>query len=121
MLSEWGLWNNSWVKNLPVRPLAPRRKTPGQLYPTFRPPGQGQKFWIFFIRINFYTTIITIVIYLKIKRILKQDFFKNNILRNTNQVLQDSLLSAAELLHQVTIMLHITDTCPCSPSSPLFT
>ena len=44
MLCEWGLWNNSWVKNLPVRPLAPRRKTPGQLYPTFRPPGQGQKF-----------------------------------------------------------------------------
>ena len=44
MLSEWGLWNNSWVKNLPVRPLAPRRKTPGQLYPAFRPPGQGQKF-----------------------------------------------------------------------------
>ena len=30
---EWGLWNNSWVKNLPVRPLAPRRKTPVQLYP----------------------------------------------------------------------------------------
>ena len=44
MLCEWGLWDNSWVKNLPVRPLAPRRKTPGQLYPTFRPPGQGQKF-----------------------------------------------------------------------------
>ena len=33
--AEWGLWNNSWVKNLPVRPLAPRRKTPGQLYPAF--------------------------------------------------------------------------------------
>ena len=48
-LIEWGLWNNSWVKNLPVRPLAPRRKTPGQLYPTFRPPGQGQKFAIFII------------------------------------------------------------------------
>ena len=30
---EMGSWNNSWVKNLPVRPLAPRRKTPGQLYP----------------------------------------------------------------------------------------
>ena len=44
MLCEWGLWDNSWVKNLPVRPLAPRRRTPGQLYPTFRPPGQGQKF-----------------------------------------------------------------------------
>ena len=29
-----GLWNNSWVKNLPVHPLAPRRKTPGQLNPT---------------------------------------------------------------------------------------
>ena len=43
-LCEWGLWNNSWVKNLPVRPLAPRRKTPRQLYPTFRPPGQGQNF-----------------------------------------------------------------------------
>ena len=27
-------WNNSWMKNLSVRPLAPRRKTPGQLYPT---------------------------------------------------------------------------------------
>ena len=48
MLCEWGLWNNSWVKNLPVRPLAPRRKTPGQLYPTFRPPGQGQKIWLSF-------------------------------------------------------------------------
>ena len=48
-LIEWGLWNNSWVKNLPVRPLAPRRKTPGQLYPTFRPPGQGQKFAFFII------------------------------------------------------------------------
>jgi len=35
-LSELGLWNNSWVKNLPVRPLAPRRKTPGQLYPMFK-------------------------------------------------------------------------------------
>jgi len=34
--SEQGLWNNSWVKNLPVRPLAPRRKTPGQLYPMFK-------------------------------------------------------------------------------------
>ena len=32
---EWGLWNNSWVKNLPVRPLAPGRKTPVQLYPSF--------------------------------------------------------------------------------------
>jgi len=28
-----GSWNNSWVKNLHVRPLAPRRRTPGQLYP----------------------------------------------------------------------------------------
>ena len=28
-----GLWNNSWVKNLPVHPLAPRRKAPGQLNP----------------------------------------------------------------------------------------
>ena len=28
-----GVWNNSWVKNLPVRPLAPRRKTPGQPHP----------------------------------------------------------------------------------------
>ena len=44
MLCEWGMWDNSWVKNLSVRPLAPRRRTPGQLYPTFRPPGQGQKF-----------------------------------------------------------------------------
>jgi len=33
---EQGLWNNSWVKNLPVCPLAPRRKTPGQLYPVFK-------------------------------------------------------------------------------------
>ena len=48
MLSEWGLWNNSWVKNLPVRPLAPRRKPPGQLYPAFRPSGQGQKFFNYF-------------------------------------------------------------------------
>ena len=38
---EMGLWNNSWVKNLPVRPLAPRRKTPGQLYPIKNgPPGK---------------------------------------------------------------------------------
>ena len=50
---EWGLWNNSWVKNLPVRPLAPRRKTPGQLYPTFRPPGQGQKLVILVIYDNY--------------------------------------------------------------------
>ena len=43
---EWRLWNNSWVKNLPVRPLAPRRKTPGQLYSAFngQPPGLGQKY-----------------------------------------------------------------------------
>ena len=34
-INEWGLWNNSWVKNLLVRPLAPGRKTPGQLHPTF--------------------------------------------------------------------------------------
>ena len=34
-LNECGLWNNSWVKNLLVRPLAPGRKTPGQLHPTF--------------------------------------------------------------------------------------
>ena len=27
-------WNNSWMKNLLVRPLAPRRKTPGQLNPS---------------------------------------------------------------------------------------
>ena len=51
---EWGLWNNSCVKNLPVRPLAPRRKTPGQLYPTFRPPGQGQKLVILVIYDIFY-------------------------------------------------------------------
>ena len=38
------LWNNSWVKNLPVRPLAPRRKTPGQLNPSIQDlPGLGQK------------------------------------------------------------------------------
>ena len=48
-LMNGGLWNNSWVKNLPVRPLAPRRKTPGQLYPAFRPPGQGQKFAVLVI------------------------------------------------------------------------
>ena len=120
MLSEWGLWNNSWMKNLPVvvhlllggKPQASCTPHSGLL-------GRAKNFEYFLS--GFYTTIITIVIYLKIKRILKQDFFKNNILRNTNQVLQDSLLSAAELLHQVTIMLHITDTCPCSPSSPLFT
>ena len=39
--TEMGLWNNSWVKNLPVRPLAPRRKTAGQQYPIFDgPPGK---------------------------------------------------------------------------------
>ena len=58
MLSEWGLWNNSWVKNLPVRPLAPRRKTPGQLYPAFRPPGQGQKFYIIDFIVKIPNTII---------------------------------------------------------------
>ena len=58
MLSEWGLWNNSWVKNLPVRPLAPRRKTPGQLYPAFRPSGQGQKF----ISLNTIIKIQTIIL-----------------------------------------------------------
>ena len=52
MLSEWGLWNNSWVKNLPIRPLAPRRATQGQLYSTFRPPGQGQNFLIILIKIK---------------------------------------------------------------------
>ena len=37
------LWNNSWVKNLPVRPLAPRGKTPGQLNPSIQDlPGLGQ-------------------------------------------------------------------------------
>ena len=34
-LNEWGLWNNSWVKNPPVYPLAPGRKTLDHLYPTF--------------------------------------------------------------------------------------
>ena len=44
-LNEWGLWNNSWVKNLLVRPLAPGRKTPGQLHPTINDlPG-----WAIFI------------------------------------------------------------------------
>ena len=55
--SEWGLWNNSWVKNLPVRPLAPRRKTPGQLYPAFRPPGQGQK-----INLQFWSSMILLLL-----------------------------------------------------------
>ena len=57
-LSEWGLWNNSWVKNLPVRP---RRKTPGQLYPTFRPPRQGQNFSLTFYHQVFYVIIIAII------------------------------------------------------------
>ena len=60
MQCEWGLWNNSWVKNLPVRPLAPRRKTPGQLYPAFRPPGQGQNFWESFY--HWYLDVIIIAI-----------------------------------------------------------
>ena len=30
------LWNNSWVKNLLVGPLAPWRKTPGQLNPSIK-------------------------------------------------------------------------------------
>ena len=39
-----GLWNNSWVKNLPVRPFAPGRKTPGQLYPLTKDlPGWANK------------------------------------------------------------------------------
>ena len=62
MLCEWGLWNNSWVKNLPVRPLAPGRKTPGQLYPTFRPPGQGQKFWLSFYHQDLDVIIIIAII-----------------------------------------------------------
>ena len=33
---EWRLWNNSLVKNLLVCPLAPGRKTPGQLYLKFK-------------------------------------------------------------------------------------
>ena len=38
------LWNNSWVKNLLVRPLAPRRKTPGPAEPLKqRPPRAGSK------------------------------------------------------------------------------
>ena len=42
---EWGLWNNSWVKNLPVRPLAPRRKTPRPAVPRIQwPPGLGLKY-----------------------------------------------------------------------------
>ena len=53
-MGERGLWNNSWVKNLPVSPLALRRKTPGQLYPTFRPPtGRAKNFnLVFIIRIE---------------------------------------------------------------------
>ena len=40
-LIEMGSRNNSWVENLPLRPLAPRRKTPGQLYPIKNgPPGK---------------------------------------------------------------------------------
>ena len=45
IVMEWRLWNNSWVKNLPVRPLAPRRKTPGPAVPRIQwPPGLGQKY-----------------------------------------------------------------------------
>ena len=61
MLCEWALWNNSWVKNLPIRPLAPRRKTPGQLTPTFRPPGQGQKFSLSFYHWDLDVIIIAII------------------------------------------------------------
>ena len=32
---EQELWNSTWLKNLPECQLAPRRKTPGQLYHTF--------------------------------------------------------------------------------------
>ena len=39
-----GFWDNSWVKNLSVRPLAPKRKTPGQLNPkSDGPPGKTNK------------------------------------------------------------------------------
>ena len=69
ILSEWGLWNNSWVKNLPVRPLAPRRKTPGQLYPTFRPPGQGQKFFKSFLRSGLRKVLL--LLFIKILMVLK--------------------------------------------------
>ena len=61
-LCEWGLWNNSWVKNRPIRPLAPKRKTPGQLYPTFRPPRQGQNFSLTFSHQVFYDIVIIIAI-----------------------------------------------------------
>ena len=39
-----GLWNNSWVKNLPVRPLDSQEENPGPAEPlNLRPPGLGQK------------------------------------------------------------------------------
>ena len=69
--AEWGLWNNSWVKNLPVRPLAPRRKTPGQLYPAFNDlPGWVRNilkpstcfevwYWLLLLAINNYDFINT--------------------------------------------------------------
>ena len=52
-LCEWGLWNNSWVKNLPVDPLALRRKTPGQLYPTFQASRAGPKLLTYFLSSGF--------------------------------------------------------------------
>ena len=36
-LTEIRSWN-SWAKNVPVRPLAPRRRTPVELYPIFNSP-----------------------------------------------------------------------------------
>ena len=49
-LCEWGLWNNSWVKNLPICPLAPRRKTPGHCCsPHLGLPGRAKTFDLLFI------------------------------------------------------------------------
>ena len=109
MLSEWGLWNNSWVKNLPVRPLAPRRKTPGQLYPAFRPPGLGQKFCIteFIVKKRVGKPNTTII--LRFRQCNKTKIKISMLVSNLQNLkyhaiqtraMQASSLSTTQLLHQ---------------------
>ena len=127
MLSEWGLWNNSWVKNLPVRPLAPRRKTPGQLYPAFRPPGLGQKFCIteFIVKKRVGKPNTTII--LRFRQCNKTKIKISMLVSNLQNLkyhaiqtraMQASSLSTTQLLHQGEIRW-IPTTCPACPHAIL--
>ena len=127
MLSEWGLWNNSWVKNLPVRPLAPRRKTPGQLYPAFRPPGLGQKFCIteFIVKKRVGKPNTTII--LRFRQCNKTKIKISMLVSNLQNLkyhaiqtraMQASSLSTTQLLHQGEIRW-IPTSCPACPHAIL--